>query len=236
MKRNMSSYLKDKGYEARAFYLNVLYVLFILLASLFAATLNAGEHFEVVGKEDFSLSRFQACKLAGNNAADTADLAAANTARLAAEAADTDAPAGICMKFGGLPAEKDADFNIVAADQELFDAQQVLFNIAVATAVVNSLLFAWSVAMHWKGFGISVHYMLQAAFSLINVGMFAGLVGWLSSIEDLNADINILNNLFFDDLNVFAVAVAGLVIAALDLVGSNLVIYWACKSYKCWSE
>ena len=230
------SYLKEKGFAARAFYLNVLYVLFILLASLFIATLNAGEDFDVADDKDFTLSRYQACKLVGNNAADTAALAVADAARLAAEAAEDDAPAGICMKFDGLTTEDGGDFDIGDDDQELFDTQQTLFGIAVATVVINSLLFAWSIAMHWKGFGIGWHYRFQWAISVLNLGMFAGLVGWLASIEDLNAEMNVLNNLFFDDINVFAVAVSGLVIAALDLAGSNLVIYWACKSYKCWPE
>ena len=114
-----------------------------------------------------------------------------------------------------------------------------MFNIAVATAVVNALLFVWSVAMHWRGFGISVHFMAQWVFSAINVGLFAGLAGWMGSVEHLNDENNVPNNVYFEDLNVYAVAVAGLVIAVLDLVGSNLVIYVACtakRGYKCYGE
>lgn len=233
------AYLKEHGYEARAFYLNVLYVLFILLGSLYAATLNAGVNQDVSG-EDFSLPRYQVCKMGPISQADVANLSAAETVRAAKEAADEDEPAATCLHFTGIPTEEDGEFHITPeADKELFDAQQQMFNIAVATAVVNALLFVWSVAMHWRGFGISVHFMAQWVFSAINVGLFAGLVGWMASVEHLNDENNVRNNVYFEDLNVYAVAVAGLVIAVLDLVGSNLVIYVGCtaaRGYKCYGE
>lgn len=240
------AYLKDKGYEARAFYLNALYVLFILLGSLFAATLNGEHHVDVTNGKDFSLPLYQACALSpvtGEGDAATEkqeEYTAILTKRAqdvdAAEKADADEPDRVCLKFGGLPTTEDGDFNIHKEQQDAFDRQQTLFNIAVATAVVNALLFGWSVLMHWKGFGISYHFMLEPVFSIVNLGLFAGLVGNLGGIEDLNLELNVMNNVMFENINVFAVAVAGLVIAALDLAGSNLVIYWACKSYKCWSE
>ena len=219
IKLKMTNYIKEKGYEARAFYLNALYVLFILLGSLFAATLNAEEHFHVDAAEgpDFSLPRYMACKLNG-------------TASHFAGAGDD----GVCIRFDRSGSEAD-EFTPTEAEKGEADILQQLFNISVAAAVVNGILFAHSVLMHWRGFGISVHFMLQWAFSLVNVGLFAGLVGWLGGVEKLNDEMNIENNVYFKDINIFAVAVAGLVIAVLDLAGSNLVIYWACKSYKCWS-
>lgn len=240
------AYLKDKGYEARAFYLNALYVLFILLGSLFAATLNGERHIDVAGGKDFSLPLYQACALSpvtgdgvaanAEEAKYTDELVARKALAEAAEASDSDEPDRVCLAFVGLPTTEDGDFNIHAQQKDAFDRQQTLFNIGVATAVVNALLFAWSVIMHWKGFGISYHFMLEPVFSILNLGLFAGLVGNLGGIEDLNLELNVQNNVLFENINVFAVGVVGLVIAALDLAGSNLVIYWACKSYKCWSE
>ena len=87
------AYLKDKGYEARAFYLNALYVLFILLGSLFAATLNGEHHVEVSGSPDFSLPLYQACALSpvtGEGARAEA-LEAIYTAQLTKRAADAKA-------------------------------------------------------------------------------------------------------------------------------------------------
>ena len=244
------AYLKDKGYEARAFYLNALYVLFILLGSLFAATLNGEHHVDVPANtgngKDFSLPLYQACALSpvtgdGDEAKDlvkdyTDQLKVRADAAAAKEKADEDEPDRVCLAFVGLPTTEDGDFDIHPQQKDAFDRQQTLFNVAVATAVVNALLFGWSVLMHWKGFGISYHFMLEPVFSIVNLCLFAGLVGNLGGIEDLNMELNVDNNVLFENINVFAVAVAGLVIAALDLAGSNLVIYWACKSYKCWSE
>lgn len=233
------AYLKDHGYEARAFYLNVLYVLFILLGSLYAATLNVGVE-QGTGADAFSLPRYQVCKMGPTNPHDTVNLTVAEANRVAAEKKNTDEPAATCLHFSGIPDVEGGEFKIAPeADLELFDAQQQMFNIAVAAAVINALLFVHSVVMHWRGFGISVHFMAQWLFSVINVGLFAGLVGWMGSVEHLNDENNVANNVYFEDLNVYAVAVAGLVIAVLDLVGSNLVIYVACtakRGYKCYGE
>ena len=237
------AYLKDKGYEVRAFYLNLIYLLFILLGSLFAATLNAP--YETT--DDVTLPLYQACALSPV----TGDLESAEPktwydnykTKLAdrqddakeAEKDGLDEPDRVCLNFARHYNEADEKYD-EAPDwlKDAFDRQQTLFNTALATAIMNGLLFAWSVIMHWEGFGLSWHFMLQPLFSVINLGLFAGLIGNLGGIEDLTHVLNVENNIMFEMLNVFAVALAGLIIAALDLIGSNLVIYWACKSYNCW--
>ena len=236
------AYLKDKGYEARAFYLNALYVLFILLGSLFAATLNAP--YEREGK--VTLPLYQTCALSPVTGEGTAAEAYAQDATdilkireqnaKVAEEDDKEEPARSCLHFTGLPEKEEDDFAVKEWQQGAFDRQQTLFNIALATAIMNGLLFAHSVLMHWEGFGISWHFMAEPVISVINLGLFAGLIGNLGGIEDLNLALNVDNNIMFEMLNVFAVALAGLIIAGLDLIGSNLVIFWACKSYNCWSE
>ena len=135
-----------------------------------------------------------------------------------------------------LTADEDATECVALVTE--FDAENQnlqLFNISTAVVVINVLAFIWSVAAHWDDF-IGLHQRLQWVVSAVNLGLFAGLVGNLGGIEDLNLELNVQNNVLFENINVFAVGVVGLVIAALDLAGSNLVIYWACKSYKCWSE
>ena len=236
------AYLKDKGYEVRAFYLNALYVLFILLGSLFAATLNAPYERE----DKVTLPLYQTCALSPVTGEGTAAEAEAvkYTDELTArgleakdnEENDEDEPPRSCLKFLGLPATEEDDFAVEDWQQGAFDGQQTLFNIALATAIMNGLLFAHSVLMHWEGFGISWHFMAEPVISVINLGLFAGLIGNLGGIEDLNLALNVDNNIMFEMLNVFSVALIGLIIAGLDLIGSNLVIFWACKSYKCWSE
>ena len=85
------AYLKDHGYEARAFYLNVLYVLFILLGSLYAATLNVGVE-QGTGATAFSLPRYQVCKMGPISTDEIGELAEAEKVRAAASS-DTDEPA-----------------------------------------------------------------------------------------------------------------------------------------------
>ena len=236
------AYLKDKGYEVRAFYLNALYVLFILLGSLFAATLNAPYEREGM----VTLPLYQTCALSPVTGEGTTAEAQATkytdelTARADeaknAEADGEDIPPRSCLTFLGLPEKEEDDFAVEEWQQGAFDRQQTLFNIALATAIMNGLLFAHSVLMHWEGFGISWHFMAEPVISVINLGLFAGLIGNLGGIEDLNLALNVENNIMFEMLNVFALALVGLIIAGLDLIGSNLVIFWACKSYNCWSE
>lgn len=241
------AYLKEKGYEARAFYLNVLYVLFILLGSLFAATLNGEHTVTVTDGDDFGLPFYQACSLSpvvDGESDDAKAVTAQYTTKLSdkaaerktAEDADEDRPDGACLELVGLPTEKDGDFDYHADQQALVDAQQTLFNIGIATAVVNALFFVHSVVMHWEGFGISIHFMAQPVISVINLGLFIGLIANLGVAKDLNEAANVENNVYFDSMNVFAIALSGLIISAADLLGSNLVIFWACRDYNCWSK
>ena len=224
----------------RAFYLNLIYLLFILLGSLFAAALNAPYEREGM----VTLPLYQTCALSpvtgeGASAEEYAQEATdilkirEQNAKVAEEN-DEEEPARSCLEFLDLPATEEDDFAVTDWQQGAFDGQQTLFNIALATAIMNGLLFAWSVLMHWENFGISWHFGAQPLFSVINLGLFAGLIGNLGGIEDLNLALNVDNNIMFEMLNVFSVALAGLIIAALDLIGSNLVIFWACKSYNCW--
>ena len=73
-----------------------------------------------------------------------------------------------------------------AAEGALSDAQtdqnRQLFNISLATAIVNAVLFVVSVANHW-GYLIAFHFRVQAGLSLVNVGLFAGLVGWFNAVD-----------------------------------------------------
>lgn len=104
-------------------------------------------------------------------------------------------------------------------DDEANQNQQ-LFNISLATSIVNGLLFAYSVLNHW-GYGINLNFNLQAVFSLVNVGLFAGLVGWFNATEFADTaayEANLENNVFFSDYDSRAIAVVGLVAGILDTV------------------
>lgn len=97
-----------------------------------------------------------------------------------------------------------------------------LFNISTAVVVINVLAFIWSVAAHWDDF-IGLHQRLQWVVSTVNLGLFAGLVGWFVAQDGLNEADNIDYNVFFGQYNPYAVAVTGLVFGILDLVLFNVL-------------
>merc|ERR1711865_199822 len=208
----------DEGYEPRTFYLNALYLIMTLLGILFAITLNAE-----VSATDTSIV-YQTCRLNG-----TATELINGTGGTGCHKFNDSNPLNIIVDGHVHP------FHPIAAQQDEFGLLQTLFNISVATAVVNALLFVHSVVMHYPNMGIEYHFDLQWAFSIINIGLFAGLLGNLLSIE-IMSDWNQKDNIYFKDLNVYAVVVAGLVIAILDLVCSNVIIYLVCSKangYDC---
>lgn len=110
-----------------------------------------------------------------------------------------------------------------ALTEDQLNQNQQLFNISLATAIVNGLLFVVSVANHW-GYAIALHFRLQGVLSLVNVGLFAGLVGWFNAAEAGDAaatELNLENNIYYQDYNPFAIAVVGLVAGVLDTVIFN---------------
>jgi len=106
-----------------------------------------------------------------------------------------------------------------------------LFDIGVATAVVNGGLFVWSVLAHWD-MGADILSKGQILVSLLNIGLFAGLVGNLNSVDDILLDVNVENNVFFSGANPYMLAVAGLVFGVADIVIFNALNMLYFKS-KC---
>jgi hypothetical protein len=85
---------------------------------------------------------------------------------------------------------------------------------------VNGLLFGYSVLNHW-GYGINLNFNLQPVLSLVNIGLFAGLVGWFNATEFADTaayEANLESNVFFTDYDSRAIAVVGLVAGVLDTV------------------
>ena len=103
------------------------------------------------------------------------------------------------------------------------DQNNQIFNLSVAVVVLNSLYLVWSIVSHW-GFLINVHFMLQWVFSAVNVGIFAGVVGWFNASDGLFEEANLENSEFFkDQASPYALAVIALVLGILDLVIFNVL-------------
>jgi len=250
------TYLKERGYEARVFYLNVLYLVLLVLGALAMSTLNA-ELFldkEIAGAPTFvddgngtlvqngtlpsiTLSgggegtgapRYRRCYVGGTQK----QYGAATTKG--------------CIAIAGA---EDADGNFVPEDgvaTEQLATMDTLNGIVIAILVFNVIVGIHSVIMHLvidpKKSGailwhlLIFHFDYQFAISMINVGLFSGLLGLLNSVTDIQSDVNVANNLYYSDVNLYLVGVAGVVIATLDLIGSNMIVYCLCtadKGYMC---
>lgn len=109
----------------------------------------------------------------------------------------------------------------VAPSDAQKDQNQTIFNIAIASMVLNfSMVLALLLTMsstRWTG----MLFRSQMVYEAINVGLFAGIVGWLNMSENLLVTANVENNVFFNEVNPFAVAVVGLVLAILDTAVFN---------------
>lgn len=205
--------------------MNVVYGLGLLLAALVAGNLAPAEWEEVhlTGGKLQKFPRYQACQLNGTeNALNVEDT---------------------CVPFSGdsyKVNDKGDGYNFVPVVQDEFmaDTQQVLYNISVAAAVINALLFVHSALSHWQWAPlVNAHLNVRPALSLINIGLFAGLVGWFNSVEHIDEDYNLDNNVYFSEgLNPITVAVVGLVLSVIDILASNVAVYALCKADECWKK
>ena len=105
------------------------------------------------------------------------------------------------------------------ADDKL--QNDTIFGISIAAMVMNLFVILYLlVTMNntkWSDWA----FKSQMALEAINVGLFAGLVGWFNASENLLDEANVENSVFFGEGNVFVIAVFGLVMAVLDLVLFN---------------
>ena len=138
-----------------------------------------------------------------------------------------------CALSGTPAADGCAPFAAGAAGDEQKEQQQQLFNISLATSIVNGLFFALSVLTQFNRFESLRSMMIkgQMALSLVNVGLFSGLVGWFNATDhdDLLSEANLENNIYFLDYNPFVVAVAGVTLGVLDTVLFNILDYTVFK-------
>lgn len=107
----------------------------------------------------------------------------------------------------------------LSLNTEETDQLETLFGISVVVIIMNSILGLWSIANHFgDGVGIKYHFWSQPFLSAINLGLFAGLVGWYDFSEGLTEKLNVENNIYFDSINPYNIALVGLVASILDLV------------------
>tara|TARA_B110000008_G_C16978802_1_gene567412 strand:- start:8707 stop:9399 length:693 start_codon:yes stop_codon:yes gene_type:complete len=136
-------------------------------------------------------------------------------------------------QLGGVDAQTADGCLALNADSDEETQNETLFAIALSAAILNGILFAWSFLNHGfqeigvpeserTGCGTALHTRLEGVFSLVNIGLFAGLVGWFNLTEfadDAAYEANLENNIFYSDYNLRTVALIGLIGGVLDFVG-----------------
>ena len=185
----------------RTIYLNVLYGLMVLLSTLVVSVLVANE--DVSGEK---FPRYQVCKFGDNSTV------------------LSESPDGQCRAFAGATYDVDADpsFQPATADEELATTQQTTYEIAAAAVGINVVLLVHTLLQHaWKNgcseMLVKLHQMGGVVISLVNIGLFAGLVGNIYSVTGVDNDDNIKYNVYFKDINIAAVSIIGLVGGVVDL-------------------
>ena len=208
----------------RTVYLNVMYGLMILLSALVVAVLVAPED---VSGENFP--RYQVCKLGDNSTT-------------LSESED-----GQCRSFAGATYDVDADPSFVPAadDEELASTQQTAYEIAAAAVGLNTVLFVHTLLQHFFHDGCSemlvkLHQSAGFVISLVNIGLFGGLVGWFYSVAGVTNEDNFKYNVYFKDINIAYVAFAGLFGGVADLAFQLYLLVPHCvgsiqdNNAKCW--
>ncbi|MDA7838803.1 hypothetical protein N9A45_00550 [bacterium] len=152
-------------------------------------------------------------------------LSALILAALNAPVGDDEEPRYLKCKLVGATSEGECVALVAESDEEVQNQQ--LFNITLASLIISGGLFAWSLLNHGhldkKGCGAELHFRLEPLFSVIQLGLFVGLVGWFGMNEQTDAEYeaNLENNVFYSDYDSRAIAIVGLIGGILDLVGFN---------------
>ena len=219
---------------AKPIYLKITYFIIAMLASIFASELNATVRFDS-GHSEFpryrEFPRYQWCKLAG-----TKEQIINNSCVRITDARYWENGWGI------FDASKSPDKDIV-------NAQQQIFGILVTIAVLNSILLVMNLCgcvecsvpnepgncLGW--------FEIRWYFSVINTGLTISVVAWLFSIENIGADYNVENNIYFEKYNIIAIAIAMLVISIVDVLvivfeWYNFPLHWGYDDngdYFCWN-
>jgi hypothetical protein len=152
-----------------------------------------------------------------------------------------------CRSFIGATYNEDADPSFVplTADEDLASAQQTTYEIAAAAVGINTLLLVHTLMQHVFDNGCSstlvrVHQCGGFVISLINIGLFAGLLGNIYSVVGVANEDNFKYNVYFKGINIAFVAFAGLFGGIADLAFQLYLIIPHCfcsitdNNAQCW--
>jgi len=102
-----------------------------------------------------------------------------------------------------------------------------VFTLSLVLALLNSATLIIGAVAHVVDSVTELHFNLQMPLSSINLGIFAGIVGWMTSTDTVwITGANMEESLYMKNANIYALALVGLVFSILDLgVFSALSIF-----------
>ena len=140
-----------------------------------------------------------------------------------------------CALFGA-----DAQNPCVAPSADQLTQNETLYGLGVAVTIINAALMVLSLFTHLHPdtdnlvcATFQYHGVFRALTCILNIALFAGLVGVFREDDDDNngakllAEDNLENNVYFKDtFDPYAASAAGLGISLLDAVLGSIVIFW----------
>ena len=117
---------------------------------------------------------------------------------------------------------------------------ETLYGLGVSVAIINAVLLLLSFFTHLDPktdnrvcATFQYHIVVRLLTAIVNIGLFAGLVGVFREDDDDNngakllAEANLKNNIYFKDtFNPYGAAASGLAISLVDAVVGTFVIFY----------
>ena len=139
-----------------------------------------------------------------------------------------------CALFGAF------NNSCVVPSAEQLTQNETLYGLGVAVTIINAALMVLSLFTHLDPATDNLvcatfqyHGVFRVLTCILNIALFAGLVGVFREDDDDNngakllAEDNLENNVYFKDtFDPYAAAASGLGISLLDAVLGSIVIFW----------
>ena len=191
-------------------YMFVVYLVLLILASIFVSILTPPIHGKV-SRDGWSRRRYQWCSLGGT-------------------------PEQLRLHNDG----DSRGCNTIAYDPNPNDSvlylQRHIFNSLVASVVLNSMLLIWLFLSWCEDFPpqmatccCGLHRPIgRLVILLVNGGFFLGVAVRLSEIENVTTVHNMENNIYFEEFNPIVITIIGLVFLVIELLA--IIIKWGYAS------
>jgi len=111
-----------------------------------------------------------------------------------------------------------------------------VFTLSLVLAILNGVTLLIGAVAHKVYKVTALHFELQMVLSIVNLGLFAGLVGWMVPEEPME-ETNMEQSVYLKNVNIYIAALVGLSFSVVDLVVFNALRLFVFKNAgKCGVE